>query len=299
MNNNGYLNNSQAFNSQTLRGRGRRFRGGNRNAPVTTRYIRSLLSGADYLPTEVPPVVVSQPWNNVTIMFRLEVTSASTQNSFTVMKLKAYMLKQLGFAIATAEKVDFDFRIQSLAMWMIEPGHIVLFPYNFSDSTTAELSRIESHSMKNMYARVGYHYPSHLQSSTLSTRQNGTAELFGLALSAKSVVEMHIRILWKGADSQVGVQRTVFEYGDVLANPLKMGELDYNNPFIMETFDKQIRTLEAQLKRLDVDDPERSSIVDNLKQCNTIRQKCSNRRSDVSQTTEHDDIVFIHKSIKP
>nr|UCR92559.1 MAG: hypothetical protein [Chaq-like virus] len=185
-------------------------RGGRSSRNVRSR-TQSNIQGGKYIPSEMPPVITSQPWNPCTVMFQ---TNASSTLSFIKFSdLKSRMKTQLGFNNTPADRIDFDIRIESFSLWAVaDKVHLVAYPTDFLSNSGVELSRIESHSQRNMYARIGYRFPSHLYITPLSTSGASNRNILGFVSSAATSLEVHVRVLWKGADTALAIPRVTYDY---------------------------------------------------------------------------------------
>lgn len=167
------------------------------NATSVHEQIKRMVNGQIVVPSEYPPTFASQPWNNITLIMRKTVSSTYTISQSEIL----YFLKgQAGFNDVT---VNFDYRVKSIKAWAITEGSALsMFPMDFAHDTAGnkiELCRIDSNAMKNMYARVGYRWPSHLQNLTLSTAST-KASLVVINTNATEL-EIHFEILWRGAET--------------------------------------------------------------------------------------------------
>lgn len=193
------------------RSRGRNVRNGRNNVSVPSmRMVRQLVSGSSYIPTEMPPVITAQPWNNVDLLFKMSTTTPGVIENLSLSKLLDHLKNQCGFSSVLG--ANFDVRIQSVACWMTEVGHCSLYPFDFITGSVAELSRLDSFAQKNMYARVGFHYPAHLQSATMSTASTKSVNIFGLASTVSSAFDICLKILWKGADTKTAIEVVEYVY---------------------------------------------------------------------------------------
>lgn len=193
---------------QNFRG-GRNTRGRRRNGNSNSNF--NPLTGGRFIPTEMPPVIVTQPWNSATVMFQRN--TSSVLNFTTFGDLKKQMRVQLGFTTAAVETLDFDVRIESISMWAnADKVHIVLYPANFIMSNAVEFSRVESHGQKNMFARVGFRFPAHISATPMSTSYSSNVNICGHVSTATSLCEMHIKILWKGASTALAIPHTTYDY---------------------------------------------------------------------------------------
>lgn len=193
-------------------------RGTNMNSSSSSRGGRSRnarraeafrLSGGRILPSTLPPVVVSQPWNSAVIM--AQAAGSSSLKKFLVKDLKKFMKAQLGFVNAADTTLDFDVRIESISMWALSDDiHLVLYPADFVTKSGIELSRVESHSQRNAYARVGFQYPLHLSITPVSTATDALIAAF--VTSAETTCEFHIKILWKGAHTALVTKHVRYNY---------------------------------------------------------------------------------------
>lgn len=161
--------------------------------------VRRMISGATFTPSEMPPIINAQPWNNVRLLFKISVSS-NNDKAVTLADIREHCHNQLGFSKSTTS-AHYDLRIKSIAAWMEEVGHISMYPLDFVNGSAAEFARVDSYSMKNMYARVGYHYPAHVQASTLSTKKTQTCNLVMFSTTVGATVNIALDVLWKGADT--------------------------------------------------------------------------------------------------
>lgn len=196
------------------------YRRGGRNGP-SLRQQKMQICGGPLVPSVEPPVITSQPWNSAIIMY--QASSTNTISYVTLLDIKTKMLNQMGFSKLinlktnvqgnppVTDYINFDLRIQGLSMWAFSNVHLMIQPLDFTSSTgNVELARVESHAQKNMYARVGYSYPYHISGTPISTSSD--AKLAAFVTSSASDVELHLRVLWKGADTGLAVKKTVFDY---------------------------------------------------------------------------------------
>lgn len=170
------------------------------------------LHGGKFIPSDDPPVTVSAPWNSAVIYAEVAFT-AGTFSFFTTEDFIKYARTQLGFDIKPTDKikeiiaVDLEYRFQSISLWAYpnsdkasEQFRISVYPMNlFNDSAaTTELTRLESNSMRNKFAKVGYTYP--LSHSTAVISSTGKKlKVVGYIANKKLLGIMHIKILWRGA----------------------------------------------------------------------------------------------------
>lgn len=192
------------MNTNSRRG-GRSFRSRRNSANMS-----SVISGFKYTPSEMPPVITSQPWNSVVVMF--QVTSSTELQSLTLLDLKKKMRIQLGFNKVLEANIEFDVRLESISMWAVaDKTHLVMFPADYTRTDNIELSRVESHAQRNMYARVGFRFPAHISATPMSTRST-TKTVLGYVSSVSSTCEIHVKLMWKGADTALAVPRVDYDY---------------------------------------------------------------------------------------
>lgn len=177
-------------------------RGQNSARRNVTEQVRRMLSGQVLVPSELPPSFPAQPWNNMTVIIRKQV-SAKVYN-LTPAELLYFLKSQAGFNGCT--EVHFDFRIKQIRAWATsnDATYLVIYAVDFSHDTTSnavELARIDSNAMRNMYARVGYRWPSHLQNTTLSTASSKSK--IAQLVTDSTTLEIHLDINWRGAESAV------------------------------------------------------------------------------------------------
>lgn len=182
----------------------------NQSGGAGSNAIRRMISGTTFIPSEMPPVVNAQPWNNVRLLFKVTTTSSSDK-SVTLSDLREHCHNQLGFSKSTSS-AHYDLRIKSVLAWMEEVGHLSMYPLDFVNGSSAEFARVDSYAMKNMYARVGYHYPAHVQASTLSTKKTGTVNIVTFSTTVAATLNVAIEILWKGADTVQASEVKLYTY---------------------------------------------------------------------------------------
>lgn len=198
-------------NTRVNTNRNRNLRGQNNNRINITEQIKRFVNGQTLVPQEQPPVFVSQPWNNIQLIMR----KASVTKSYkvTMPEILYFLRGQAGFNFDAAH---FDLRIKAIKVWATDNNSSMsLFPLDFTHEAPdnkIELCRIDSNYMKNMYARAGYRWPSHLCNLTLSTVSS--ANSIAQIVTNSTRLEIHLDILWKGAetaslllDYQVGPSR--------------------------------------------------------------------------------------------
>lgn len=165
-------------------------------------------TGSRLSPPEYPPVVVAQPWNTATVMIR---KANLTSYAVTLKEIRYFIKGQLGFnnlqdTASDKSNIHFELRIQSISVWLLaQKGSLMLQPIDFtryskSDNAVVELTRIDSFSQKNMYARVGYQYPLAVQSHAVSTAKEPDLMVAALT-SGTGDLEIHLHVLWRGASS--------------------------------------------------------------------------------------------------
>jgi len=194
-----------ASSQRQMNRRGSRSRGNNRGS------IYRELHGQKFLPTEMPPSFVAQPWNNVNLILRLNSTT-----QVTVADVRTALQAQAGFTNVPITGIDksnvhFDIRLKSYSVWAIDSRPMAIMPMDLLNSS-AELCRIDSNPQKNMYARAGYKLPLAQSSVTISTfRQKGLVLLNFLGATE---FEVHINVLWKGVDTSLPTLSYTYPIGD-------------------------------------------------------------------------------------
>lgn len=190
---------------------------GSYNAPP-----RINIAGGVFQPSDEPPVITGSPWNSVTLETMIDVSSKSTD--VTVETVLTVMQNQLGFA---GKSVAFEFRPIAISTWFypIDDSAMkntnnmnmrcAMFPMNLSvGQNTVELTRVDSHTMRNKFGKCGYKYPITQSSVPISTTDAKKSIIVKLFCSIPGSVFLHFKILWRGASQ--GFQ--VFEYNNSLLN---------------------------------------------------------------------------------
>lgn len=162
------------------------------------------LSGTKFIPSDDPPVISGQPWNSIII----DTSFSIGTGSFSFFKLKdlhACLLNQAGFN--GSKSVEFEVRFQSVSLWSVETGSVqysrlcVMVMDLFNDNAV-ELVRLDSNSMKNKYAKIGYHYPlSHSSAPIKVMSTAGDATIISAQSSVAATGVLHIKILWRGLNA--------------------------------------------------------------------------------------------------
>lgn len=165
--------------------------------------LRQAITGSMFTPSEMPPTFCGQPYANITLIIRVKDSSVTVN----VTLIKKTLTYQAGFA---DKDVDFDFRLQSIAVWGIGSTNLVVFPKDFihSKDGSVEITRLDSNAMKNMYPRIGFKYPFSHQSLNISTVRDagGSRETQLCEIKADmGSLEIHAKIHWRGADSRQAV----------------------------------------------------------------------------------------------
>jgi len=118
----------------------------------------------------------------------------------TALKSQAGFTNVADIDNANGKNVHFDLRFKTYSAWAIDGKATALFPMDLLNSK-AELCRIDSNPQKNMYARVGYKLPLAQASVTHSTFSQPNVVV--LVLHNATEYELHINLLWKGADTSL------------------------------------------------------------------------------------------------
>lgn len=165
------------------------------------KQIDLLVRGYAFVPTPRPPNVVGQPWNNLTA---IDIDSLSNKK-YTVKDVGAVICSQTGLYRNTGSTrtfIDIEYRLLSISVWA-EEAHITLFPLDYTrQSAVAELTRVDGSWAKNQWARAGYTYPVSVSNVVLSSSALAELSLFQIMTSKTSRVEIHLKILWRSAESQ-------------------------------------------------------------------------------------------------
>lgn len=199
-----------AFNRNKNQSRNMRFRGNNSNNNSSNSQIYKELHGQKFLPTEMPPSFVAQPWNNINLILRLYETPPI---SVKVSSIRTALQAQSGFTNVPNTKdektnVHYDLRFKSFSVWAVDSQPMSMFPMDLLNNH-AELCRIDSNPQKNMYARAGYKLPLAQSSVTFSTLNQASVALLILQNAVK--YEVHINLLWKGADTSLPTLTYVYQ----------------------------------------------------------------------------------------
>lgn len=186
-------------------------RANNNNNNRGKRSLLREMHGQKFLPTEMPPSFVSQPWNNIQLILRKRV-STSLQK-ITIDDMRLGLRAQCGFSNVPDSKessnsnVHFDIRVKNISVWATDGNPMSLFPMDTFNATT-ELCRIDSNPQRNMYARAGYKLPLAQSSRTFSSYRDGATAVFSVVGAA--AYEIHISLLWKGADTAMPTLQYVY-----------------------------------------------------------------------------------------
>lgn len=161
--------------------------------------IHRQMNGHTYTPSDHPPVVSTAPWSQTTIRYRPDpkdhmwIKGADVREAFAC---------QLGFADKTGialPDVHFEFKMQSIAVWLLGEGLLQVQPLDVvANDGSREYARLESFTVKNMYAKVGYVYPITAQNYVVSTK---TQVALAYVSSTPVQLEVHLRVLWRGANA--------------------------------------------------------------------------------------------------
>jgi len=95
-------------------------------------------------------------------------------------------------------------------VWSNAP-RVSLAPIDFlrnHEDAGVELTTIVSNAMKNAYARAGYIYPEAHQQHTFYSDEAGK-EASRELIRINSCIELHIKLLWKGAQFQLSIPEVV------------------------------------------------------------------------------------------
>lgn len=162
--------------------------------------------GLKTLPSEMPPVVNTVPWNQATLI--LKKTASSTHFQCKISDLTTTAKSQLGFSNVepvadTPKNIAFEFRLQSFSVW--SEASISAYPIDLvrgtSDSKAqVELMRLDSFPMKNMFARVGFNFPAQVQALPLASIRDADQVITVFNILNKDF-EIHYHVLWRGAYS--------------------------------------------------------------------------------------------------
>lgn len=137
-----------------------------------------------------------QPWNQINLVI-------PSPGEVKISTIKAALVAQTGCAGS-----DFEFRLQSFALWSNAPK-VAVSPIDLLRSTSLagiELVNLVSTSMKNAFARVGYIYPEAHQQICLYSKDQDKV----LITVTPQAIEMHLKVLWKGADFKLKIIEEVF-----------------------------------------------------------------------------------------
>lgn len=165
------------------------------------RQFEMLVRGTTFLPNMRPPNVTGQPWNSL-VAIDVDVVKNKT---YTVADVAGIICSQAGLYIpSTTTFIDVEFKLQRVSAWC-ETAHISLYPQDFINQKGVEMTRADGSMAKNQFARVGYSYPASHQSYTLtSSTVSGmrTIPLYTIATSANARIEVHIKLVWRSANSK-------------------------------------------------------------------------------------------------
>lgn len=160
------------------------------------------MHGYKFLPSEMPPSFVAQPWNNMPLIIRKKGASSTWQ--VKVSDVLIALRAQAGFtnvpSTESKDAVHFEIRIKGISVWETGGLAFALMPMDILN-VGSELCRIDSNPQRNMFARAGYQYPLAHTSITLSTFTKSSTLLF--TLLGGSTYEVHLSLVWKGADSSL------------------------------------------------------------------------------------------------
>lgn len=165
------------------------------------KQIDLLVRGYAFVPAPRPPNVIGQPWNNLTA---IDIDNISNKK-YAVKDVGAVICSQTGLYRedgTTRTFINIEFRLLSISVWA-EEAHVTLFPLDYTrHSAVAELSRVDGSWAKNQWARAGYTYPVSVSNVVLSSAVLPTLALFQIMTSATTRIEIHMKILWRSAESQ-------------------------------------------------------------------------------------------------
>jgi len=161
-----------------------------------------MVRGMSYTPRPLPPNVIGQPWNNLTIV---KITTAAGTN-FSVKDVVEFLTKQAGLIGKTPQgqevPVSVEFRLLEVSTWT-EASHLTIYPIDFASRNKVELTRIDSAAAKNAWARAGYRWPASCQAVTISAadKEQRDMTLMQIDISADARTETHFKVLWRSASS--------------------------------------------------------------------------------------------------
>jgi len=160
--------------------------------------VANVLSGGKFIPSDEPPVINGQPWNTIIVDTDLDVTTGTWVN-FPSNVLFSGLQNQAGFS--ANKTVQFEVRYISISVWFSSDtaSRFSMLPLNPIELNGVELARIESNTVKNKYAKVGYHYPLAVSSRPLSLDNKADVYLFSVQASAAGTALIHFKLLWRGS----------------------------------------------------------------------------------------------------
>lgn len=175
------------------------------NSSTSNKRLMNHITGGKFIPSDDPPVIVGSPWNNAVIIADLTF-KVNTYKYFKQSDLVKIMRTQLGFS-GDNVKANFEYKVKSLAVWAYpytsgvtnEEFRISVLPMSIMSTNNVELDRLDSNSVRNKFAKVGYFYPVSHTTVPLST--SGTDVTLVSYVSSKDVAGfLHFKLLWRGAD---------------------------------------------------------------------------------------------------
>lgn len=229
---------------------------GNKSGSTPNRSSGNIM-GMKIIPSDEPPVLTGQPWNSIIIDTDMEIT-ANSFTSYTTDKLWESLTNQAGFH---GQNLTFEVRIDSIQVWAYEKHfdtsnvayeRFCFCPLNFLSGTGIEMTRIESNSVRNKFAKAGYKYPVTISTVPFTLSSDIKVALFSMSASVASKAIIHIRLLWRGANAgfKINVTTNQYRYVPFAKSKHKVSESDCGETDILSADDFEI--MDTSVKAMDL-----------------------------------------------
>lgn len=155
-----------------LRGRRGRARGRGVRALIRTndrRLERLMMGHALRNMSPIPPMIAISPWINLIVPYRF--ATATTGTSFSCNTIANSLRDTHGFrkSAADADRIPGFLRLYSIKIWAtstVSTASIAIECFDYLSPDNEVLYRESRSAGKNQWARLGYHYPAHITSSS-------------------------------------------------------------------------------------------------------------------------------------
>lgn len=165
------------------------------------------LTGNKFIPSDDPPVLAGQPWNNIVIDTSFNIPSGNW-SYFKISDLYKCLLNQCGFN--GGSNIVFECRFLSVSLWAAETAQnastmtyarLCVMVMDLIHDNSVELIRLESNAVRNKFAKVGYHYPLTVSSAPIKVGAKLETILIASQTNTECSGIMHMKVLWRGANA--------------------------------------------------------------------------------------------------